>query len=201
MAGYSTISSVSFSDFVDTTERVHAAGDSLIEDLDRVRSLYKVEVIPPNTGSQRIYDEYDGETYARYKAEGADVSKTNVIKGWNKTMTMRRFGAEIDITWEMRHVGKDQEIINRLTNLAKFCPQRMALDLTHRLNEADVKSSLINGESPEMDNPQQAGLGRAAATTECEDLERGSDSLNSSYNLIKKLESAIRRESTTLAFC
>lgn len=140
MAGSSQISSLQFPDFVDTVERIHAKGDSLIQDLERVKSLYKTTMIPPRTGSVRIHDEYDDETYARLKIEGGDASKVRVIKGWNKTCTMRRFAAEIDITWEMRNVGKDQEIISRLTNLAKFVPQRMALDLTHRFTFATSTS-------------------------------------------------------------
>lgn len=140
MAGYSLISSLSFPDFVDTVDRVHAKGEMLVEDLAAAKSLFMVENIPSHTGSQRIYDEYDTETYARYKAEGADASKVKAIKGWSKTCTMRRFGAEIDITWEMRNVGKDQDIVRRMTSLATYCPQRMALDLTHRFSFATSTS-------------------------------------------------------------
>lgn len=134
------LSSLSFPDFVDTVDRVHAKGEMMIQDLEKVKSLYMVENIPAHTGSERIYDEYDSETYARYKAEGADASKVKAIKGWSKTMYMRRFAAEIDITWEMRNVGKDQEIIRRITSLAEYCPQRMALDLTHRFTFATSTS-------------------------------------------------------------
>lgn len=49
---------------------------------------------------------------------------------------------------------------------------------------AESKSFLINGESPEMDNPHQAGDSRAGATTEWRDsvILQGSDSLNTVYN-------------------
>jgi len=131
MSGTTLISSLQFPDFVDTVDRVHNKGEMLVEDLAQVRSLFIEENIPSHTGDERIYDEYDTETYARYKAEGADASKVKAIKGWNKKCEMRRFAAEIDITWEMRNVGKDQTIIRRMTSLATYCPQRMALDLTH----------------------------------------------------------------------
>lgn len=140
MAGYSLISSLSFSDFVDTTDRVHKMGESLVQDLAAAKSLFIVENVPSHTGSQRIYDEYDTETYAKYKAEGADASKVKAIKGWSKTCVMRRYAAEIDITWEMRNVGKDQDIVRRMTSLATYCPQRMALDLTHRFTFATSTS-------------------------------------------------------------
>jgi len=134
------ISLLAFPDFADTVERIHKVGDSLVEDLEQVKSLYHSEVVPPNTGTTRIYDEYDSETYAKLKIESGDAEKAKAIKGWSKTMTMRRFAAEIDISWEMRRTGKDQQIISKLTNLAKFVPQRMALDLTHRFTFATSTS-------------------------------------------------------------
>ena len=140
MSGSTLISSLSFSDFVDTTDRLHSKGEMLVEDLAAVKSLFITQTIPKQTGSQRIHDEYDSETYARYKVEGGDASKVKAIKGWSKTVSMRRLAAEIDITWEMRNVGKDQQIISRLTNLATYCPQRMALDLTHRFTFATSTS-------------------------------------------------------------
>jgi hypothetical protein len=140
MAATSHITSLIFSDFVDTTARLHATGDSLVNDLAAVKSLYKVNTIPKGTGSQRIHDEYDTETYARLKIESGDIAKVQAIKGWSKTATMRRFGAEISISWEMRNVGKDQEVISRLKSLAQYCPQRMALDLTHRFTFATSTS-------------------------------------------------------------
>jgi len=128
----SKISLLHFSDFADTTERIHAQGMSLLEDQADVMSLYMVENVPNGTGNSRIYDEYDGETYASFKGEGVNARKKRAVKGYSKTMTVRRFAAEIDITFEARTFGKDQEIIRRLTSLATFVPQRMVLDLTHR---------------------------------------------------------------------
>jgi hypothetical protein len=151
MAGYSNLSGLAFPDFMDTVNRVHVKGDMLVDDLAAVKSLYRVESIPAHTGSQRIYDEYDTETYARFKAEGQDASKVRAIKGWSKTMTKRRFAAEIDISYEMRNEGKDQAIVNELTNLAKYGPQRMALDLTHRFTFATSTSYVdMDGETVDV---------------------------------------------------
>ena len=136
----SEISLLTFSKFADTTERRFMEGPSLVSDLESVKSLYMVESIPNGTGDRRVYDEIDGETYAKYKAEGADAAKTNVVQGWNKTMTNRRFAAEIDITLEARTYRKNQEILRKLTSLATFIPQRMALDLTHRFTFATATS-------------------------------------------------------------
>ena len=141
MAGSTLISSLAFSDLVDTTERIHKMGEYLVEDLNAVKMLYKVESIPNNTGTERLHDEYDTETYARYKIEGGDASKVAVIKGWTKTATMRRFAAEIDLTHEMsKFATSDANIVNKMTSLSKYCPQRQALDLTHRFSFATSTS-------------------------------------------------------------
>jgi len=136
----SEISLLTFSKFADTTARRFLEGASLVQDLESVKSLYMVESIPNGTGDRRIYDEIDGETYAKFKAEGADAAKTRVVEGWNKTMSNRRFAAEIDITVEARTYGKNQEILRKLTSLSTFIPQRQALDLTHRFSFATATS-------------------------------------------------------------
>lgn len=128
----SQISLLQFTDFADTTERMFVEGSSMVDDLAPARSLYREEQIARGTGNQRIFREYDTETYAAFKAEGTDAAKKQAVTGWEKTMTARRFAAEIDITFEARTFGKNQEIIQKLTSLAQFVPQRMALDLTHR---------------------------------------------------------------------
>lgn len=141
MAGSTLISSLAFSDLVDTTSRIHKMGEYLVEDLQQVKMLYKVETIPNHTGTERIHDEYDTETYGHYKAEGADATKVAVIKGWTKTATMRRFAAEIDLTHEMnKFATSDSQIVNKMTSLSKYCPQRQALDLTHRFTFATSTS-------------------------------------------------------------
>lgn len=132
MSAVSQISLASFAELADTTERMVASWPDLIDELAEVKSLYKNLEIPRGTGNQRTVWELEGELFARFKGEGEDAAKTRVIKGYSKTGTIRRFAAEIDITWEAREQGKNQEIITRLTNLSTFGPQRMALDLTHQ---------------------------------------------------------------------
>ena len=141
MAGSTLISSLAFSDLVDTTSRIHKMGEYLVEDLAAGKMLYKVQSIPKHTGTERIHDEYDTETYAHLKIEGGDATKVAVIKGWTKTATMRRFAAEIDLTHEMSEFAtSDAGIVNKMTSLYKYCPQRQALDLTHRFSFATSTS-------------------------------------------------------------
>lgn len=140
MTAVTQIALASFSELSDTTNRMVASWADLIDELSEVRSLYKNMDIPKGTGNQRTIWELEGEMFARYKAEGADAAKTRVIKGYSVTGTIRRFAAEIDITWEARNMGKHQEVISRLTSLSTFAPQKMALDLTHRLTFATATS-------------------------------------------------------------
>lgn len=140
MPGVTQISLESFSNLADTTERMVAAWPDLIDELAEVRSLYKPMDIQKGTGNERTVWELEGELFARFKAEGEDAAKTQVIQGYSKTGYIRSFAAEVDITWEARNMGKNQEVITRLTNLAHFGPQRMALDLTHRLTFAGSTS-------------------------------------------------------------
>uniref|UniRef100_A0A6M3LR48 Capsid protein n=1 Tax=viral metagenome TaxID=1070528 RepID=A0A6M3LR48_9ZZZZ len=106
----------------------------LVDDYMAVKGLYINETAPKNAGNTKKYNEIDGETYASNKPEGADNSKARVIMGYNKTMTKVRRSKEIDITYEARNENRYPEVVGGLTDLSQFCPQRMALDLTHRLS-------------------------------------------------------------------
>lgn len=148
MAAVSQISLASFTELADTTNRMVAAWPDLIDELSDVRSLYQPYDFPRNSGNQRTVWEFEGEMFARFKNEGEDAAKTRVIKGYSKTGYLRRFAAEIDITAEARMQGKNQEITSRLTSLSTFGPQRMALDLTHRLTFATATAYTdMDGES------------------------------------------------------
>jgi len=148
MAGFTEISLLNFTNFRDTTARRFLDGEGLVQDLEAVKSLYKKATIVRGTGDRRIFNEIDTQTYASYKAEGTDAAKKAVIDGYSKTMIARRYAAEIDITFEARTFGKNQEIIQKLTSLATFIPQRMAIDLTHRFTfYAETAYTDMDGES------------------------------------------------------
>jgi len=165
MAGTALISTLAFDDLVDTTERIYAKGSTKVADLDAVKSMFMVESVPNGTGDRKVYDEYDGETYARLKVEGGDAQKVQVIKGYNKTMYAKRVAAEIDITFEARTFGKNKEIISRLTSLSTFVPQRMALDGTHRFTFYTATSYVdMDGETVDITMGDSLALGSASHT-------------------------------------
>lgn len=104
------------------------------------RQLFIVEQIGSGNGSTKIWNEVDVETYADYKAEGVNSSKSKVGVGYNVTMTARTFSKEIDITLEMRNDNRYAEVGSYITNLSEFCENRQDLDLTHRLTFATSTS-------------------------------------------------------------
>jgi hypothetical protein len=53
---------------------------------------------------------------------------------------VKRIGIESEITFEMRRYNKKQEVMAAITSLPYFCPQRVELDLTHRLTFASATS-------------------------------------------------------------
>lgn len=165
MPAVSQISLASFPELSDTTQRLVASWADLVDELAQVRSLYKPLDIPQGTGNSRTIWELEGEMFARFKNEGEDAAKTRVIKGYSKTGYIRRFAAEIDVTWEARTQGKNQEITTRLSNLSTFAPQRMALDLTHRFTfHAATSYTDMDGETVDTSMGDTYAMSYAAHT-------------------------------------
>jgi hypothetical protein len=102
--------------------------------------LYNQEYIGAGQGSTKRIDEFDGETFAAHKPEGANSEKASVGVGYTKTMTARTFSKEIDITLEMRNDNKYNVVGQMIRDLVSFCPNRKELDLTHRLTFASSTS-------------------------------------------------------------
>ena len=102
----------------------------------RGSGLFREEAIPKNTGNTRDYQEIDHEQYASFKGEGAQSDRARVVLGYNKLVTNRRFTKDIGITYEMRSQNKYPEVVAELTKLAKLAPNKMELDLQHRIGFA-----------------------------------------------------------------
>lgn len=99
----------------------------------RESGIFRVMDIPNNAGETREFSEIDGEEYLTSKAQGDQAKRGKVQQGYTNTMSVKRFGKNIGITYEMRKFNKYPEVVNRLTNLARQGPQRIDLDLSHRL--------------------------------------------------------------------
>lgn len=94
------------------------------------RQLFKVENIGQNQGTEKIYKERDSETFARSKPEGQDVAQVQAGIGYEKTLRLKRFGAEIKVTEEDIKYNKYQDVMDDFKNLSGFVTRRMEKDLT-----------------------------------------------------------------------
>lgn len=121
------------SDFVANSAILWAKGKDSVPELARRSGLFKETVIPQMTGNTRTFSEIDLEEYADKKGEGNQSSRARVQQGYSKTGTLYRVSKDIGITYEMRTQGKYEQIKDKLTNLGRLVPNRMDLDLTHRL--------------------------------------------------------------------
>ena len=119
---FSRLAGVIFGKAVDTVEK-NARGSG----------LFVEESIPSNSGETRDYTEIDLNLYARLKAQGNQAARARVVLGYNKLVTVRRFAADIGITYEMRRFNKYPDVVRRLTNLAQQPGNKLELDLSHRI--------------------------------------------------------------------
>jgi len=131
----------------------------------RARRLFRLDPVGLNNGTERLYGEFDTETFAKRKVEGANVQKARVGTGYSKLAKLKRYGLEIDITLEMRQFNKYPEVIRELTSLAGFGTQRQELDLTHRFTFAGATSYVnMDGETVDISTGDGLSLVNSAHT-------------------------------------
>lgn len=134
----SFLSTAQFTDLTDLIRREFVFNQKM-PDL-RAREIYIMDPVGMGQGNTKLYEEFDTETFARLKKEGKPASKVSVGEGYTKIMFSKRIAAEIGITYEMRTQNRYPQVASLITNLTHFCPQRIDLDLTHRLTFANVAS-------------------------------------------------------------
>ena len=121
------------SDFVRNAEIMWNKGKTSIPQVMRGSGLVKEIPIPMLTGNTREFTEIDLEEYASRKGESNQAQRARVQQGYSKIGTLYRIAKDIGISYEMRSQGKYFEIKQKLTNLGKLAPNRIDLDLAHRL--------------------------------------------------------------------
>lgn len=123
----------SLPDFVRNAEILWAMGKASIPQNMRGSGLVKEMNIPQMTGNTREFSEIDLEEYASRKGESNQAQRARVQQGYTKIGTLYRVAKDIGISYEMRTQGKYFEIKRKLTNLGKLAPNRLDLDLSHRI--------------------------------------------------------------------
>lgn len=151
----SQLSTLTLPQFTDLVRREWLETPQMVD--SPVKDAFMEFPIEDHTGDTRKFDEIDVETYADEKPEGAPAVNANVVKGYEKVMTLTRFAKQISITHEMRVYNKYEAVKSRLISLMHMCPKRMELDLTHRLTFADA-TSYVNRDGSTVDTTVGDGL-------------------------------------------
>lgn len=97
------------------------------------KQLFMTDTQGVGEGELKLIQEYDTSTYAKAKAQAQDAKKSQFGIGYYITIKAKRIGLETEITWEMRRYNKKKEVLAAIESLPYFCPQRVEIDLTHRL--------------------------------------------------------------------
>lgn len=127
------LNTLTLPDFTSMVEYLWLESLKSVKSAARGSGLFKVSPFPANTGDTREFNEMDLQEYASIKDEGDDAEQALIQQGYTKTLYLRRFGKDIPITWEMRRRNKYEDVVQRVTNVAKMQANRMDLDLSHRL--------------------------------------------------------------------
>lgn len=132
------LNTATFPELTDLVNRKFVSAGGLI--VPNAKQLFMTDTLGAGEGELKLLQEYDTTTYARAKPQGADAKKAAFGIGYYITIRMKRIGIESEITFEMRRYNKKQEVLAAITSLPNFCPQRVELDLTHRLTFASSTS-------------------------------------------------------------
>jgi hypothetical protein len=134
------LNKVTLSDFTKLADVIWKKANASVMQTMRESGLFQVMPIPEGTGDTREFSEIDLEQYASRKGESDQAERARVQQGYSKTMTQYRVAKDIGISYEMRTMNKYPEVVRRLTNLGSLVPNRMDLDLSHRITFATATS-------------------------------------------------------------
>lgn len=153
----STISEPEFSDLVRRNWTI------VQNTIDRnAKEMFVMDKIGSGNGSSKLYNEYDTDTYSRFKPEGAAMSKASVGVGYNRIMTPTTMARQIDVTLEDRVMNRYMEVQSKLTSLSGFFENRLDLDLSHVITFAS-STSFTDMDGQTIDNTTGDGLALASA--------------------------------------
>lgn len=131
------ISSYTLPQMTDLVDRSFLDGLEIMPRTMQEASFVIKDVMPHGTGdSKRFAERLHKDQYGRRRDEGDSSQQARVQYGYEKDMQVSTVSLEISITKRMRVAGKDQQILDRITNLSEVCPSRVELDLAHRLTFA-----------------------------------------------------------------
>ena len=132
------LNTVTFPELTDLVNRHFVSVGGLI--VPNAKQLFIMDTVGAGEGELKLIQEYDITTYAKAKPQGVDAKRASFGIGYYITVRAKRIGIESEITWEMRRYNKYAEVQASILGLPNFCPQRVEIDLTHRLTFASATS-------------------------------------------------------------
>lgn len=145
----STLSTITLPELVDLTMRTFVKNQQMVK--PSASQLFIKDSIGQGQGNTKKYQEVDTQTFARLKRQLEAVKRASVGTGYEKTITKKRIGMEIEISQEMLDENRYAQVGSLFRSLAHFCPQRIDLDLTHRFTFASATSYTdMDGETVDL---------------------------------------------------
>lgn len=154
------LNTVTFPELTDLVDRNFKSVGGLI--VPQAMQLFMKDTVGANEGELKLLQEYDTTTYAKAKPQGVDAKRASFGVGYYVAIRMKRIGIESEITWEMRRLNKKPEVMAAIQSLPYFCPQRVELDLTHRLTFCS-STSYVDMDGNTVDVTVGDGLALASA--------------------------------------
>ncbi len=127
------LNTITLSDFVALAQTIWIKALDSMDNFARESGLFNVIPISEHTGNTRQFSGVDSNEYLRLKTESDQAARGQVQQTANVTMTHRRFGENVGISYEMRTQNKYPEVVRRLTDGARKGPNSIDLDLSHRI--------------------------------------------------------------------
>jgi hypothetical protein len=155
------LNTVTFPELTDLVNRNFISVGGLIVPV--AKQLFMTDTMGVGEGELKLLQEYDTTTYAKAKPQGVDAKKASFGIGYYITIRAKRIGIESEITWEMRRYNKKQEVMASIQSLPYFCPQRVEIDLTHRLTFAS-STSMVDMDGNTVDLTVGDGLALASTS-------------------------------------
>lgn len=99
----------------------------------RKSGIFNEVPFPDGTGKFRRMSEYDFELYAQNKAEGAQAAIQRQQLGYEKDLTLKRRGWNVEYTYEGGHYEKYSFNTDAVREAKNGLNRRLDLDLQHRI--------------------------------------------------------------------
>lgn len=131
------LSSLTLPQLTDLVNRSFTRNLESLSNIMRSSSIVISEQMGEGRGASKRYAErLHRDEYASKRAEGDNSKKARVQYGREKDMTVYSISLQISITELMRRAGKERDMRDKVTALTTVCPNRLDLDLSHRLTYA-----------------------------------------------------------------